>query len=320
MGHVARTGNECRFAGDTVAAAGQHFLSKIDAPITGRFGTQQGPTPLETFAGQDTTEAVDESLVLAEQKTNLTAADADVARRHIRIRPDMAVELGHQGLAEPHHFLIAFAFGVKVRAPLAATHGERGQGILEHLFEGQELEDAERDRGVEPKSTLIRSDGAVHLDSKSTVELDLAAVVDPGNAKHEDPFRFHDAFQDPRLPKSRMRVDVGVDRFDDLPDGLVELRFAGVLLDDLVHECIDAGGERGGRGHAETPVGRDCRVADRCRRRLCGAGTACTRCGGRWPVISNRPSHRTRGAGCAGSFQRPVMYQSLRHSSRHHCR
>lgn len=39
--------------------------------------------------------------------------------------------------------------GVKVRASLAAAHGERGQRVLEDLLKPQELDDRQRHRWVE---------------------------------------------------------------------------------------------------------------------------------------------------------------------------
>jgi hypothetical protein len=83
----------------------------------------------------------------------------------------VAVELGHERLAEAHHLVVALALGVEVRAALAAAHGQRGQRVLEDLLEGEELEDAEVDRGVEAQAALVGADGAVELDAEAAVDL-----------------------------------------------------------------------------------------------------------------------------------------------------
>jgi hypothetical protein len=57
--------------------------------------------------------------------------------------------------------------GSKSRAALAAAHRQRGERVLEHLLEGEELEDAEVDRRVEAQAALVRADRAVHLDADS---------------------------------------------------------------------------------------------------------------------------------------------------------
>ena len=102
-------------------------------------------------------------LVLAEQEADLAAAHADVAGRHVGVRADVAEQLGHEALAEAHHFVVGLALGVEVRAALAAAHRQRGQGVLEDLLEGQELQHAEVDRRVEAQPALVGADGAVHL-------------------------------------------------------------------------------------------------------------------------------------------------------------
>src|SRR3546814_6828773 len=90
----------------------------------------------------------------------------------------MAVKLGHERLAEAHHFVVALALGVEVRATLAAAHGQRSQGVLEDLFEGEELEDADVHRRMEAQTTFVWADGAVHLDAEAAIDLHAALIVD----------------------------------------------------------------------------------------------------------------------------------------------
>ena len=86
----------------------------------------------------------------------------------------MAVQLGHKTLAEAHDFHVALAVGVKVRAALAAAHGQGGQAVLEGLLKAQKLQDALVDRGMEAQAALVGADGAVELDAVAAVHLDLA--------------------------------------------------------------------------------------------------------------------------------------------------
>ena len=61
-------------------------------------------------------------LILTEQISDFSAADADVARGHVGVRADDFIKLGHKALAETHDFVITFTFGVKVGAAFAAAY------------------------------------------------------------------------------------------------------------------------------------------------------------------------------------------------------
>ena len=80
-------------------------------------------------------------------------------------------------------------FGSKSQPPLPPPMGRVVRAVLEHLLEGQELEDAEVDGGVEAQPALVRADGAVHLNPVAPVDLHLAGVVHPGDPEHDDPLR-----------------------------------------------------------------------------------------------------------------------------------
>ena len=195
LGDVARAADQADLALERLAARGQHFRGEVHGAVAGRLGTDQRAAPAEALAGEDAGELVAEALVLAEHEADLTAAHADVAGRARPCRADVPLQLGHERLAEPHHFVVALALGVEVRAALAAAHGQRGQRVLEDLLEGQELQDAQVHGGMEPQAALVRADGAVHLDAEATVDLDLAVVVDPGHAEHEHALRLDDALE-----------------------------------------------------------------------------------------------------------------------------
>ena len=85
--------------------------------------------------------------------------------------------------------------GSKSRSALAAAHGERGQRILEDLFEGEELQDAEVDRGMEAESALVGADGAVHLDAETAVDLNVALIIEPRHAEHDDALGLDNSFE-----------------------------------------------------------------------------------------------------------------------------
>ena len=55
--------------------------------------------------------------------------------------------------------------------------------IFEHLLKAQELEDAEIDAGMEPKSAFVRTKSGIELDTKSTVHMELALVIFPGDSE-----------------------------------------------------------------------------------------------------------------------------------------
>ena len=75
--------------------------------------------------------------------------------------------------------------GSKSRAALAAAHRQRGQAVLEHLLEAEELEDAEVDAGVEAQAALVGPDRAVELDAEAAVDLDSPRSSTHGDAEDD---------------------------------------------------------------------------------------------------------------------------------------
>ncbi|GIX62746.1 uncharacterized protein BcabD6B2_21810 [Babesia caballi] len=69
----------------------QHGRRKVHRPVAGRLGPDLRPAPLEALARQRAVEAVAQPPVLAEQVPDLPRADADVARRHVRVSACTAV-------------------------------------------------------------------------------------------------------------------------------------------------------------------------------------------------------------------------------------
>ena len=153
------------------------------------------PPQFRPLPGQHAGELIAQPLVLAEQETDLASAHADVAGRNVGVRSDVALQFGHEALAEAHHFVVALALGIEIRSALAAAHGQRGERILEYLLKCQELQDAEIHRGMEAQSALVGADGAVHLDAETAVDLNVALIVEPRHAEHEDALGLDNSFE-----------------------------------------------------------------------------------------------------------------------------
>jgi len=67
---------------------------------------------------------------------------------------DMAKELSHETLTEPHHFVVTLSLRIEIRAAFSTAHRERGQTVLEHLLESEELQDAEIHGWVKTETAL----------------------------------------------------------------------------------------------------------------------------------------------------------------------
>ena len=155
-------------------------------------------------------------------------AHADVAGGAVGELADVAVQLGHEALAEAHDLHVALALGVKVRAALAAAHGQGGEAVLEHLLEAEELEDALVDGGMEAQAALVGADGAVELDAVAAVDLHLALVVHPGHTEGDDPLGLHQALDQAGLLVLGVLFHQGLDALQHLDHRLQELGLVGV--------------------------------------------------------------------------------------------
>jgi hypothetical protein len=107
------------------------------------------------------------------------------------------------------------------------------------LFEGQEFEDAGVDGGVESKAALVGAESAAELEPEATVDLNLAAVVEPGNAEHNLAFWLDEAFEDFSLDVFRMAVKNRAEAIEDLLDGLEKFGLVGVTLGNLFIYALD---------------------------------------------------------------------------------
>ena len=224
---------------ERVLAGLQHLVGEVDAAVAGGFRTNERAAPVQALAGEHAGELVAQPLVLAEQEADLASAHADVAGGHVGVRTDVAAQLGHEALAEAHDFVVALALGIEVGAALAAAHGQRGERVLEDLLEGEELQDAEVDRGMEAQAALVGADGAVHLDAEAAVDLDVALIVHPRDAEHEDALGLRDALENPRRDVLGMSLQHKTQRLHDFLYGLVEFRLGGVLGLHQGHNIVD---------------------------------------------------------------------------------
>ena len=221
-----------------VALAAQVLGDEVDQAVAGCLGAGQGAAEGEALAGEDAGELVADALVLAEHVGNLAAADAQVTGGDVGVGADVALELGHEGLAEAHDLVVGLALGVEVRAALAAAHGQGGEGVLQDLLEAEELEHAEVDGGVEAQAALVGADGGVELDAEAAVDLGLALVVNPGDAEHDHALGLGDALEDLRLLVLGVCVQDGLEGLQHLGDGLDEERLLAIAGLDLLNNSL----------------------------------------------------------------------------------
>ena len=195
-GDVAEAGEGDRLAFDVLAELLEHVLREVHRAVAGGLRTHERTAEWTALAGEDSDELVAETLVLTEEITDLATADADVTGGNVRICSDVAGKLGHEALAEAHHFSVGLAARIEVGTALAAAHGKGGEGVLERLLETEELEDTQRYGRVEAETALVRTDCGVELDAVAAVHLHDAIVVDPRNAEHDDALRLDHALED----------------------------------------------------------------------------------------------------------------------------
>src|SRR5208283_4512008 len=212
----------------------QHFLREVHAAIASGFRTDQRTAPVQPLAGEHAGEFIPDALVLAEQETDLATTHADIAGRNVGVRANVAAQFGHEALAEAHDFVVALALGIEIRSAFAAAHGQRGQRVLEDLLEGKELQDAEIDGGMEAQAAFVGADRAVHLNTETAIDLDIALVIKPRYAEHQDALGFHDALEDPRGNIFRMSLQHQTQRLEYFLDCLMKFWLGWVLR---LHQC-----------------------------------------------------------------------------------
>ena len=88
---------------------------------------------------------------------------------------------------------------------------------------------------METDAALVGTYGAVHLDAVTFIYHNLSGIGNPGNAEHNHALRLYDALHNFELHQLGVFYNHRSDAFYDLPDGLVELLFTGVLGNDISH-------------------------------------------------------------------------------------
>ena len=239
-GHVAGAGDDHGLAFEGIVLQdAQGFLGVVAQAVAGSLGASQGAAEFEALAGEHAGVFVADTLVLAEQVADLTGADVDVAGRNVGELADVTAQLGHERLAETHDFGIGLALRVEVGAALAAAHRQAGQGILENLLEAKELDDALVHARVETQTALVRADRGVELDAVTAVDLHLALIVRPGDAELHHALRLDEALEHARLLIFRVLLNNRLEAFEDLANGLQELRLVAIALLDLRVHALD---------------------------------------------------------------------------------
>ncbi len=183
----------------------------------------------EALAGKHAGGVVGQFLHHAGHKADFTAADADVAGRHVGVRAQVAIQLGHQRLAEAHDLALAFALRIEIGAAFAAAHRQGGQRILEGLLKAEELQDRQVYRWVEAHAALIGADGRVELHAEGAIDLHLAAIVHPADAELNDTLGLHQALQQRLFAIARVALDKRPQRGEYFAHRLQIFRLVGVM-------------------------------------------------------------------------------------------
>ena len=233
---IAAARDQTHLALERLAACGQHLRREVHRAVAGRLWPDQRSSPVQSLPGENAGELVAQALVLPEEEADFASADTDVAGRHVGVGADVAVQLGHEALTEPHHLVVALPFRIEIGSTFAAAHRQRRQGVFEHLLEGEELEDAQVHRRMESQAAFVRADGAVHLDPVAAIDLVRAAIVLPRHAEHHHAFGLHHALDDPRAAILGTPLEDQIQRFDNFLHRLVKFGFARVLRSHFRHQ------------------------------------------------------------------------------------
>ena len=243
-GHVAGAGNEADLAGEGVLAGFQHLVDKEGGAVAGGFGADQRTAPGQAFAGQYARlVTVGNAFVLAEHVADFAAAHADVAGRNVGVLAQVAIQFGHEALAETHDFVIGFAFGIEIGTAFAAADRQAGQRVFEDLLETEKLDDSQINGRMEAQAAFVGPQRAVELNAEAAVDLYLALVVLPGYPEDDLAFRFTDSFDDSALEIFGVLCYDRSERFEDFENRLMELGFTGVAFQNfLIHRfnfCVN---------------------------------------------------------------------------------
>ncbi len=235
-GHIPRAGDHTGFALDALLMVRQHFLHHVHRAVTGGFRADTAAAKFQRLAREHAFKAIHNTLVLTKHVAHFAPAHADITRRDVGIRADVFVKLGHESLAEAHNLALTLALGVEIGTALAATHGQTGQTVLEHLLEGEELQHRLVDRGMEANTALVGANRIVLLYTEAPVDADLAVVVFPHYPEGHDTVRFGHTLQNFQLLVNRLVRNVRHNIHRHFVHRLGKLGFPRVAALNFVHE------------------------------------------------------------------------------------
>ena len=193
--YISGTGDNSGLSGNINVIYFQKFLRKVQKTIAGCLCSCKRSAVAQTLSGKNPFVAVTDSLVLSEKESDLAAANTDITGRYICVCADMTVKLCHKALAECHNLPVRFSLRIKIRSAFAASDRKSGQGIFENLLKSEEFNNSDIYRRMEPKAALVRSDGAVKLNTVSCVYLNLSIIIYPRNTKTDLTFRLTETLE-----------------------------------------------------------------------------------------------------------------------------
>ena len=239
--NVAGAVNNDILALERIAVRLQIFVNEVHQAIARGLGASERAAKREALAGKHAGPFVANALILAEHIGNFATTNAQVARRNVGVGTDVAAQFSHERLAEMHDFVVRLALGVEVGTAFAATHGKRGEAVLKNLLQAQELQHAERNRGVKAKAALVGANGGVELDAIAAIDLDLTRIIDPRNAEHHDALRLNKTLEQSVLFIFGMSIERRAKCAQDFRGCLNEFGLVGVLGLELFKDSFGVG-------------------------------------------------------------------------------
>ena len=217
---------------------GQIGGAEVAQAEAGGLGAGEGAAGGQTLSGDGAGPLVLQLLVLSEEVADLPAAHTDVTRRDVGVLTDVAVELIHKGLAEPHDLAVGLTLWVEVGPALAAAHGEGGQTVLKSLLKGQEFHDRLVDRGMESQPPLIGAQGGAVLHPETVIQAGLALIVHPGHREADQALRLGHAAHDVLLLIAGVGIDHRGKGLQKFLHSLEVLGLVGVAGPQIIHHGI----------------------------------------------------------------------------------
>jgi hypothetical protein len=92
---------------------------------------------------------------------------------------------------------------------------------------------------MKTQPSFVGADRAVHLNTKPAIDMKIALIVPPRNAKHDHSFRLNDALQNFLVPIFGVLFENNRKRVDYFLHCLMKLRFGRVLRLHLDHQLCN---------------------------------------------------------------------------------